>query len=123
MPLSLRSGALHAGDHILAIDGTSTEHCSLVEATKLLASVTEKVRLEILPAPQSRWPLKPPEAGRAPWAGLKTQTWDGTGRYSEAPEFQDEALSRQEDCLPHLAGKLRLQRQWEGPREPDAGIC
>ncbi|OBS72640.1 hypothetical protein A6R68_12789 [Neotoma lepida] len=59
-----RSGALHAGDHILAIDGTSTEHCSLVEATKLLASVTEKVRLEILPAPQSRRPLKPPEAGR-----------------------------------------------------------
>uniref|UniRef100_A0A6J0CSB1 Glutamate receptor interacting protein 2 n=1 Tax=Peromyscus maniculatus bairdii TaxID=230844 RepID=A0A6J0CSB1_PERMB len=57
-----RSGALHAGDHILAIDGTSTEHCSLVEATKLLASVTEKVRLEILPAPQSRRPLKPPEA-------------------------------------------------------------
>lgn len=63
-PLSLRSGALHAGDQILAIDGTSTEHCSLVEATKLLASVTEKVRLEILPAPQSRQPLKPPEAGR-----------------------------------------------------------
>lgn len=63
-PLSCRSGALHAGDHILAIDGTSTEHCSLVEATKLLASVTEKVRLEILPAPQSRRPLKPPEAGR-----------------------------------------------------------
>ncbi|CAH7169306.1 Grip2 [Phodopus roborovskii] len=57
-----RSGALHAGDHILAINGTSTEHCSLVEATKLLASVTEKVRLEILPAPQSCRPLKPPEA-------------------------------------------------------------
>uniref|UniRef100_A0A8C6QW47 Glutamate receptor interacting protein 2 n=1 Tax=Nannospalax galili TaxID=1026970 RepID=A0A8C6QW47_NANGA len=57
-----RSGALHAGDHILAIDGTSTEHCSLLEATKLLASVTEKVRLEILPAPQSQRPLKPPEA-------------------------------------------------------------
>ncbi|XP_021493926.2 glutamate receptor-interacting protein 2 isoform X2 [Meriones unguiculatus] len=59
-----RSGALHAGDHILAIDGTSTEHCSLVEATKLLASVTEKVRLEILPAPQGCRPLKPPEAVR-----------------------------------------------------------
>ncbi|XP_034514715.1 glutamate receptor-interacting protein 2 isoform X4 [Ailuropoda melanoleuca] len=57
-----RSGALHAGDHILSIDGTSTEHCSLLEATKLLASVAEKVRLEILPAPQSRRPLKPSEA-------------------------------------------------------------
>ncbi|XP_049719439.1 glutamate receptor-interacting protein 2 isoform X3 [Elephas maximus indicus] len=57
-----RSGALHAGDHILSIDGTSTEHCSLLEATKLLAGVSEKVRLEILPAPQSRRPLKPSEA-------------------------------------------------------------
>uniref|UniRef100_A0A2K6S185 Glutamate receptor interacting protein 2 n=1 Tax=Saimiri boliviensis boliviensis TaxID=39432 RepID=A0A2K6S185_SAIBB len=57
-----RSGALHAGDHILSIDGTSTEHCSLLEATKLLASVSEKVRLEILPVPQSRRPLRPSEA-------------------------------------------------------------
>uniref|UniRef100_A0A8D1HAJ5 PDZ domain-containing protein n=1 Tax=Sus scrofa TaxID=9823 RepID=A0A8D1HAJ5_PIG len=57
-----RSGALHAGDHILSINGTSMEHCSLLEATKLLASVSEKVRLEILPAPQSRRPLKPSEA-------------------------------------------------------------
>uniref|UniRef100_A0A673U1Q3 Glutamate receptor interacting protein 2 n=1 Tax=Suricata suricatta TaxID=37032 RepID=A0A673U1Q3_SURSU len=57
-----RSGALHAGDHILSIDGSSTEHCSLLEATKLLANVSEKVRLEILPAPQSRRPLKPSEA-------------------------------------------------------------
>ncbi|XP_047599705.1 glutamate receptor-interacting protein 2 isoform X4 [Lutra lutra] len=57
-----RSGALHAGDHILSIDGTSTEHCSLLEATKLLASVVERVRLEILPAPQSRRSLKPSEA-------------------------------------------------------------
>uniref|UniRef100_A0A8C0T0A7 PDZ domain-containing protein n=1 Tax=Canis lupus familiaris TaxID=9615 RepID=A0A8C0T0A7_CANLF len=57
-----RSGALHAGDHILSIDGTSTEHCSLLEATKLLAKVSETVRLEILPAPHSRRPLKPSEA-------------------------------------------------------------
>ncbi|XP_008562607.1 PREDICTED: glutamate receptor-interacting protein 2 [Galeopterus variegatus] len=57
-----RSGALHAGDHILSIDGTSTEHCSLLEATKLLASVSEKVQLEILPVPQSQRPLKPSEA-------------------------------------------------------------
>ncbi|CAK6435592.1 unnamed protein product [Pipistrellus nathusii] len=57
-----RSGALHAGDHILSIDGTSTEHCSLLEATKLLASVPEKVQLEILPAPHSRRPPRPAEA-------------------------------------------------------------
>uniref|UniRef100_A0A671M4L4 Glutamate receptor-interacting protein 2-like n=1 Tax=Sinocyclocheilus anshuiensis TaxID=1608454 RepID=A0A671M4L4_9TELE len=35
-----RSGALHVGDHILSIDGTSTEHCSVLEATQLLASTT-----------------------------------------------------------------------------------
>uniref|UniRef100_G1TRR0 Glutamate receptor interacting protein 2 n=1 Tax=Oryctolagus cuniculus TaxID=9986 RepID=G1TRR0_RABIT len=57
-----RSGALHAGDHILSIDGTSTEHCSLLEATQLLANVSEKVRLEVLPVPQSRRPLNPAEA-------------------------------------------------------------
>ncbi|XP_011532445.1 glutamate receptor-interacting protein 2 isoform X3 [Homo sapiens] len=57
-----RSGALHPGDHILSIDGTSMEHCSLLEATKLLASISEKVRLEILPVPQSQRPLRPSEA-------------------------------------------------------------
>ncbi|XP_058144099.1 glutamate receptor-interacting protein 2 isoform X2 [Dasypus novemcinctus] len=57
-----RSGALHSGDHILSIDGTSTEHCSLLEATKLLAGVTERVRLEVLPAPQGRRLPNPSEA-------------------------------------------------------------
>ncbi|XP_069045531.1 glutamate receptor-interacting protein 2 isoform X4 [Lepisosteus oculatus] len=54
-----RCGALHVGDHILSIDGTSTEHCSLLEATQLLASTTENVKLEILPAHHSRLPIKP----------------------------------------------------------------
>ncbi|XP_077428730.1 glutamate receptor-interacting protein 2 isoform X3 [Vanacampus margaritifer] len=49
-----RCGALHAGDHLLSIDGTSTEHCSVLEATQLLASTTELVRLEMLPAHQAR---------------------------------------------------------------------
>uniref|UniRef100_A0ACB8EHI9 Glutamate receptor-interacting protein 2 n=1 Tax=Sphaerodactylus townsendi TaxID=933632 RepID=A0ACB8EHI9_9SAUR len=56
-----RCGALHVGDHILSIDGTSTEHCSLLEATQLLAATSENVKLEILPAHQSRMPLKPPD--------------------------------------------------------------
>ncbi|KAM4720755.1 glutamate receptor-interacting protein 2 isoform 2-T2 [Rhinophrynus dorsalis] len=56
-----RCGALHPGDHILSIDGTSTEHCSLMEATQLLASTTENVKLEILPAHHSRLSLRPPE--------------------------------------------------------------
>ncbi|XP_075039775.1 glutamate receptor-interacting protein 2 isoform X7 [Mixophyes fleayi] len=56
-----RCGALHPGDHILSIDGTSTEHCSVMEATQLLASTTEDVKLEILPAHHSRLSLRPPE--------------------------------------------------------------
>ncbi|XP_045390687.1 glutamate receptor-interacting protein 2 [Lemur catta] len=54
-----RSGALRAGDRVLSINGTSTERCSLLEATELLASVSEKVRLEILPVPRSQRPLQP----------------------------------------------------------------
>uniref|UniRef100_A0A673YLQ8 Glutamate receptor interacting protein 2 n=1 Tax=Salmo trutta TaxID=8032 RepID=A0A673YLQ8_SALTR len=51
-----RSGALHIGDHILSIDGTSTEHCSVLEATQLLASTSDQAKLEILPAHHSRLP-------------------------------------------------------------------
>lgn len=58
-----RCGALHVGDHILSIDGTSTEHCSLLEATQLLAATSEMVKLEILPAHYSRLPLKPLDTG------------------------------------------------------------
>ncbi|XP_076027121.1 glutamate receptor-interacting protein 2 [Genypterus blacodes] len=49
-----RCGALHAGDHVLSIDGTSTEHCTVLEATQLLVSTTELVKLEILPSHQTR---------------------------------------------------------------------
>lgn len=72
-----RCGALHVGDHILSIDGTSTEHCSLLEATQLLAATSENVKLEILPVHQSRLPLKPPETGTSSTqpllVALKTQ--------------------------------------------------
>ncbi|XP_064161027.1 glutamate receptor-interacting protein 2-like isoform X1 [Anguilla rostrata] len=54
-----RCGALHVGDHILSIDGTSTEHCTLLEATQLLASTADQAKLEILPAHHSRLPSKP----------------------------------------------------------------
>ncbi|CAL8402646.1 unnamed protein product, partial [Arctogadus glacialis] len=50
-----RCGALHVGDHLLSIDGTSTEHCSVLEATQLLASTSELVKLEVLPAHHSRF--------------------------------------------------------------------
>lgn len=49
LPLS-RSGALHVGDHILAIDGASVEHMSVAEATQLLKTGADNsITLEILP--------------------------------------------------------------------------
>uniref|UniRef100_A0A672HUY1 Glutamate receptor interacting protein 2a n=1 Tax=Salarias fasciatus TaxID=181472 RepID=A0A672HUY1_SALFA len=60
-----RCGALHVGDIILSIDGTSTEHCSLMEATQLLASSSDVVKLEILPASQGRLPIRPQDTGRS----------------------------------------------------------
>uniref|UniRef100_A0A8C1HTF6 Glutamate receptor interacting protein 1 n=1 Tax=Cyprinus carpio carpio TaxID=630221 RepID=A0A8C1HTF6_CYPCA len=56
-----RCGALHAGDHILSVDGTSMEYCTLAEATQLLASTSEHVKMEILPHHQTRLALKGPE--------------------------------------------------------------
>ncbi|XP_060036614.1 glutamate receptor-interacting protein 2 isoform X6 [Erinaceus europaeus] len=50
--LADRSGTLHPGDIILSIDGTSTEHCSPLEAMRLLARSGPSVRLEVLPAPR-----------------------------------------------------------------------
>ncbi|XP_029139779.1 glutamate receptor-interacting protein 1 isoform X1 [Protobothrops mucrosquamatus] len=56
-----RCGALHIGDHILSIDGTSMEYCTLAEATQFLANTSDIVKLEILPHHQTRLALKGPE--------------------------------------------------------------
>ncbi|XP_039770064.1 glutamate receptor-interacting protein 1 isoform X7 [Ornithorhynchus anatinus] len=56
-----RCGALHVGDHILSIDGTSMEYCTLAEATQFLANTADQVKLEILPHHQTRLALKGPE--------------------------------------------------------------
>ncbi|XP_043404217.1 glutamate receptor-interacting protein 1 isoform X11 [Chelonia mydas] len=56
-----RCGALHVGDHILSIDGTSMEYCTLAEATQFLANTADNVKLEILPHHQTRLALKGPE--------------------------------------------------------------
>ncbi|XP_031961093.1 glutamate receptor-interacting protein 1 isoform X5 [Corvus moneduloides] len=56
-----RCGALHVGDHILSIDGTSMEYCTLAEATQFLANAADNVKLEILPHHQTRLALKGPE--------------------------------------------------------------
>lgn len=63
---SSRSGALHVGDHILTIDGTSTEHCTVLEATQLLASTSDVAKLEILPSHQMRLTSKAQDTGE--WA-------------------------------------------------------
>ncbi|XP_061074796.1 glutamate receptor-interacting protein 2 [Conger conger] len=57
-----RCGALHVGDHILSIDGTSTEHCGLLEAMQLLASTADQAKLEILPHHHSRLPSQPQDS-------------------------------------------------------------
>ncbi|KAI1892383.1 hypothetical protein AGOR_G00132800 [Albula goreensis] len=59
-----RCGALRIGDHLLSIDGTSTEHCSLLEATQLLSSTCDRAKLEILPVHQVRLTSMPQDTVR-----------------------------------------------------------
>ncbi|KAJ8333250.1 hypothetical protein SKAU_G00421460 [Synaphobranchus kaupii] len=59
-----RCGALRVGDHLLSIDGTSTEHCPLLEAVQLLASTCDRTQLEILPVHQVRLTSLPQDTVR-----------------------------------------------------------
>ncbi|XP_075787386.1 glutamate receptor-interacting protein 1 isoform X7 [Pelodiscus sinensis] len=70
-----RCGALHAGDHILSIDGTSMEYCTLAEATQFLANTADNVKLEILPHHQTRLALKGPEHVKVQRSNRQL-TWD-----------------------------------------------
>uniref|UniRef100_A0A3B4UQS8 Glutamate receptor interacting protein 2a n=1 Tax=Seriola dumerili TaxID=41447 RepID=A0A3B4UQS8_SERDU len=78
-----RCGALHAGDILLSIDGTSTEHCSLMEATQLLASTSDVVKLEILPASQSRLPARPQDTGMSCSGGFSPSSTATSGFSSQ----------------------------------------
>ncbi|XP_023154447.1 glutamate receptor-interacting protein 2 isoform X2 [Amphiprion ocellaris] len=78
-----RCGALHVGDILLSIDGTSTEHCSLMEATQLLASTSETVKLEILPASQSRLPIRPQDTVKVQKSNH--HHWDQSSNYCHPP--------------------------------------
>ncbi|XP_029362167.1 glutamate receptor-interacting protein 2a [Echeneis naucrates] len=78
-----RCGALHAGDILLSIDGTSTEHCSLMEATQLLASTSDTVKLEILPASQSRLPIRPQDTVKVQKSNH--HHWDQSSNYCHPP--------------------------------------
>ncbi|NXE46762.1 GRIP1 protein, partial [Casuarius casuarius] len=70
-----RCGALHVGDHILSIDGTSMEYCTLAEATQFLANAADNVKLEILPHHQTRLALKGPEHVKVQRSNWQL-TWD-----------------------------------------------
>ncbi|KFV15872.1 Glutamate receptor-interacting protein 1, partial [Tauraco erythrolophus] len=70
-----RCGALHVGDHILSIDGTSMEYCTLAEATQFLANAADNVKLEILPHHQTRLALKGPEHVKLQRSNRQL-TWD-----------------------------------------------
>ncbi|KAI5234928.1 Glutamate Receptor-Interacting Protein 1 [Manis pentadactyla] len=70
-----RCGALHVGDHILSIDGTSMEYCTLAEATQFLANTTDQVKLEILPHHQTRLALKGPDHVKVQRSNRQL-TWD-----------------------------------------------
>ncbi|TKS77740.1 Glutamate receptor-interacting protein 2 [Collichthys lucidus] len=78
-----RCGALHVGDILLSIDGTSTEHCSLMEATQLLASTSDVVKLEILPASQSRLPVRPQDTVKVQKSNH--HHWDQSSNYCHPP--------------------------------------
>uniref|UniRef100_UPI003AAFD93D glutamate receptor-interacting protein 2-like n=1 Tax=Centroberyx gerrardi TaxID=166262 RepID=UPI003AAFD93D len=78
-----RCGALRVGDILLSIDGTSTEHCSLMEATQLLASTSDVVKLEILPASQSRLPIRPQETVKVQKSNH--HHWDQSSNYCHPP--------------------------------------
>ncbi|XP_030210554.1 glutamate receptor-interacting protein 1 isoform X6 [Gadus morhua] len=60
-----RCGALHPGDHILSVDGSSMEFCSLAEATQLLAASCQLIKMEILPHHQTRPAIKPADQALA----------------------------------------------------------
>ncbi|RXM98082.1 Glutamate receptor-interacting protein 2 [Acipenser ruthenus] len=118
-----RCGALHIGDHILSIDGTGTEHCSVLEATQLLASTSENVKLEILPAHHSRLPLKPQETalvstnfspGSMNTAGFFSQNSSTLPRNSQPVSPRNTMMKRRQKKKEHKSS-LSLASSTVGP--------
>ncbi|CAB1336115.1 unnamed protein product, partial [Coregonus sp. 'balchen'] len=102
-----RCGALHIGDLLLCIDGTSTEHCSLMEATQLLAQTSDIVKLEILPANQSRLPMRPQDTVKVEKSNL--HHWDPTVNYSHTQHCKtwsspSHPLNQQDHCTSLVCG-------------------
>uniref|UniRef100_A0A669ES43 Glutamate receptor interacting protein 2a n=1 Tax=Oreochromis niloticus TaxID=8128 RepID=A0A669ES43_ORENI len=96
-----RCGALHVGDILLSIDGTSTEHCSLMEAAQLLASTSDIVKLEILPASQSRLPIRPYDTGTScRWHQKKAEKALVSGGFSPSSTATSGFSSQGSNTLP-----------------------
>ncbi|XP_068442292.1 glutamate receptor-interacting protein 1 isoform X2 [Clinocottus analis] len=81
-----RCGALHAGDHILSVDGKSMEFCSLAEATQLLSASCQTVRMEILPQHQARPALNAPQHVKVQ-RSARTLPWETGGSAPILPPY------------------------------------
>ncbi|RXN18020.1 glutamate receptor-interacting 2 isoform X2 [Labeo rohita] len=119
-----RSGALHVGDHILSIDGTSTEHCSVLEATQLLASTTDQTKLEILPAHQTRLPGKPQDTavvctnfspGSTTTSGMTSQGSSTLPRTAPPMSPRNSMLKRRQRKKEHKSSSVSLASSSVGP--------
>uniref|UniRef100_A0A8B9KAQ9 Glutamate receptor interacting protein 2b n=1 Tax=Astyanax mexicanus TaxID=7994 RepID=A0A8B9KAQ9_ASTMX len=119
-----RSGALHVGDHILSIDGTSTEHCSVLEATQLLASTSEVAKLEILPAHHTRLPSKPQDTavvstnfspGSTTTSGLTSQSSSTLPRTTHPMSPRNSMLKRRQRKKEHKSSSVSLASSSVGP--------
>ncbi|CAJ1054654.1 glutamate receptor-interacting protein 1 isoform X2 [Xyrichtys novacula] len=82
-----RCGALHAGDHILSVDGKSMEFCSLAEATQLLSASCQTVRLEILPQHQTRPALNAPQHAVKVQRSPRPLPWETGGSAPILPPY------------------------------------
>jgi hypothetical protein len=56
-----RCGALHIGDQILKIDGHQVDSLTLDDATRLLSSPSDQIKLEILPVSHARLAIEGPK--------------------------------------------------------------
>uniref|UniRef100_A0A674MVM0 Glutamate receptor interacting protein 2a n=1 Tax=Takifugu rubripes TaxID=31033 RepID=A0A674MVM0_TAKRU len=96
-----RCGALHVGDILLSVDKTSTEHCSLMEVTQLLANASDVVKLEILPANQSGLSVRPQDTGQS-WGVLSSARtiWMICGGFSPSSTATSGFSSQGSNTLP-----------------------
>ncbi|KAK1799714.1 hypothetical protein P4O66_006255 [Electrophorus voltai] len=119
-----RLGALHVGDHILSIDGTSTEHCSVLEATQLLASTSDVAKLEILPAHQMRLPSKTQDTalvssnfspGSTATSGTSNPSSNTLPRMSHPMSPRNSLLKRRQRKKDHKSSSASLASSSVGP--------